>query len=213
MGLLDLLGGLGGSLLDRAFSHHATHQQRADDSTLIQRRVEDAKRAGVSPLFALGANVSPSPVHEVGSTFSRMGQDFTRALSADMDAPSRGASKAMMALQLERGGLENELLRRQIAQIGVGVPARQPHPVIPGQAPRDPDATPLGIVLPNGSVMETGATSPSNTVEQQYGDVVQNVHGMWRLLEDGISNLKAWDERQNKMKPVFVPRRSHGRFY
>lgn len=229
MGLLSgIIGGalgLLGNKMDQDFQKKAAQNS-------IQWRVKDANKAGVSPLFALGAptmnfqsSIGPTlgaAGSEVGSGFESMGQDISRARAATMDAPERDASGMMLKLQLERGGLENELLRRQISQIGSpGVPGRQTAPLIPGQTPRDPDAVPMGIVFPNGEVLETGATSPSNTIEQQYGDVAQNAHGVWRLATDAYAKFDRdypwiWEDRvpgvdRKSDREYFVPKSITGR--
>lgn len=197
---MGILSGLIGGALGLFGQHQDQHFQREMANTSVQRRVRDANAAGVSPLFALGAptmNFSSSigstlgaAGSEIGSGFEQMGQDFTRARAAGMDSSERAAATGIMGrLAVERGGLENELLRAQIARIRTSTPAVQTQPLIPGQAPRDPDATPMGIVLPEGTVMESGATSPANTWEQQYGDIVQNAAGTVRLGIDAYRNF------------------------
>lgn len=109
----------------------------------IQWRVQDAKAAGIHPLFALGANVSPGSVNVVGgsgndrSSWSDLGQDLSRSMSAALSSDDRAAAKTATALALEKAGLENDLLRSQIArennaQVGPGTPGIA-GPVIPGQ--------------------------------------------------------------------------------
>lgn len=87
----------------------------------ISWKVNDALRAGVHPLAALGAQTqSFSPV-SISSNFAesmgKAGQSLGRAVNAVMSTPERAsaASKAAEALTLEREGLQNELLRTQIA--------------------------------------------------------------------------------------------------
>lgn len=112
----------------------AHRRQREFAQNSIQWRVADAEKAGVHPLFALGAppiSYSPAYVGDSGPNVSQMGQDISRALMAQMDEQERSAA-ARMALQrheldMERGRTEIELLRSQIAranssQLGPGVP-------------------------------------------------------------------------------------------
>jgi len=83
----------------------------------IRWKVDDAKRAGIHPLAALGTQthspiisaVEPSRVNEMG----RLGQDISRAGEMMMTRKGRIQNQAAK-LTLERGELENELLRTQI---------------------------------------------------------------------------------------------------
>jgi hypothetical protein len=80
----------------------------------IQWKVQDARAAGVHPLFALGASThsfSPVSVGEGVNALRSGGQDIGRAVDA-----SSSKSARMEKLGLERAALENELLRSQIAR-------------------------------------------------------------------------------------------------
>lgn len=84
----------------------------------IQWKVADAKKAGIHPLYALGAQThSFAPVQAGGSGFSEMGQSVGRAIDAYRDRGERldGFTKASQSLQLENGKLQNDLLRQQLA--------------------------------------------------------------------------------------------------
>lgn len=128
MSIFDLLGGamrLWGAHEDRQSS-----ERNADRNIALQRefaqngiswRVQDARNSGIHPLAALGASTTSFSPVTVGSNladaYGSAGQDFGRAINATMSAPdrSKASSKAAEALTLERGQLENELLRTQIA--------------------------------------------------------------------------------------------------
>lgn len=124
----DLLG-LGGSLLGGKMSSDATSEanslnyqmQKEFAQNGIRWKVEDAKAAGIHPLYALGASTNmPSPSYvgdtSMGSAVSSAGQDIGRAVSARLTATERNQAK-LDALTLERGELENQLLRSQIAKL------------------------------------------------------------------------------------------------
>lgn len=92
----------------------------------ISWKVADAQRAGIHPLYALGAGTtsfSPSYVGDSGA-FASAGQDISRAASAASTAGDRAAVEALL---LEKAGLENDLLRAQILKIrsSVGPPMPQ----------------------------------------------------------------------------------------
>lgn len=85
----------------------------------IRWRVEDAKAAGVHPLFALGAQLPTfSPVSTQfasGPNWASHGQDIGRAIEAAITAKEKEKSK-LEQLQEERGELENQLLRARLAK-------------------------------------------------------------------------------------------------
>jgi len=101
--------------LQREFAQHG-----------IRWRVEDAKAAGIHPLYAIGAqgaSFSPSSVvAEVSSSrgdfLRRSGQNISRAVEMQMSQEERGFNHMRNALELERLGLENNLLRVQISNVG-----------------------------------------------------------------------------------------------
>lgn len=128
-----------------AFNQNARLQKEFAQNG-IQWKVEDAKRAGIHPLAALGAQTASfSPVSVGGvdySTFNdRMGQDISRAVAATRPQAQRAADLIQERQNLElnqitldraRAGLQNDLLNNQIlssqigrlnsAQIGPGMP-------------------------------------------------------------------------------------------
>lgn len=211
----SLLGGiLGGNRADAAAEKQAQTQREFAQSG-IQWKVKDAEAAGIHPLYALGANtVSYSPVTVgdggIGKGLSDASQDIGRAAKAALTHGDRDSvqSKQVAALQLERAGLENELLRSQIAkeraQIGPAMPALNAGGVIPGQPatlttaggypvkPDDikqkPDTMPAtGIIRPAGVPLKTNKyLSDAQDVEDRYGETVSDwIIGPANLAVDG----------------------------
>lgn len=90
----------------------------------IQWKVDDAKKAGIHPLFALGAQThsfTPTQVGDsMGPALASAGQDISRAMYQSASQEDRQAIKAASALSLEKAGLENDLLRLQIAKLAGG---------------------------------------------------------------------------------------------
>lgn len=127
---LDALGGLfggksSGAAKEARHIQYATWQTQQDLAyNGVQRRVEDAQKAGVNPLVAMGMNPYQggvaSVVGDVGGkdsipgTLARAGADVSRALAARGTAEERATQKALAGLALEKAGLENDLLRSQI---------------------------------------------------------------------------------------------------
>lgn len=105
----------------------------------IRWKIADAKAAGISPAAALGAGgASFSPVH-VGSpeyrqdnsfqrgmaSLSDMGQNIGRAIQAG-STHSQRLNSVLEALNVERAGLQNDLLRSQIAATNAQLGPPQP---------------------------------------------------------------------------------------
>lgn len=109
----------------------------------IQWRVEDAKKAGIHPLAAIGAPAfSPSPVSvrggadtSIGDAVSRMGQDLGRAANAYRtdDQRSRATIEQAAQYQLEGLRLDNEI-KRIAFQSGMMRLRQQSNPPLPGGA-------------------------------------------------------------------------------
>ena len=121
MGLLGSLIGAGSSLLGGILGGNSAAKQAKKVGThSIQWRVEDAQKAGVNPIYALGSPVM-APMADVGSPLangiSNMGQDLGRAADAVSSQSMRldDFTRSMQLLQLQRAGLENDVLKQQLA--------------------------------------------------------------------------------------------------
>lgn len=117
----DLIGGT----LNRKETRNANNKnndlQRDFAQNSVRWKVEDAKRAGIHPIYALGAptmSANPSYVGDtsLGQSISNAGQNISSSINKTRTSDER-TSSVMEQLQIERGGLENELLRSQIARI------------------------------------------------------------------------------------------------
>lgn len=86
----------------------------------IQWKVADAKKAGIHPLYALGANTLSYQPQSLsfgsadGNWIGDMGQNIDRAIQATNTLPERQA-EALNRLAIDRASKENELLDIQIA--------------------------------------------------------------------------------------------------
>lgn len=109
--VLGSLIGAGGNLLSGLMGSGDAHKNRRSQYDFakmgIRWRVEDAKAAGLHPLYALGAQIPAySPVHnEAPAQLAEMGQNLGRAVQATQTAQER-----------ERSALELQLLRSQISE-------------------------------------------------------------------------------------------------
>lgn len=137
---------IAGGLMQRSQQQEQMAMQKTFAKNAIQWKVKDATKAGIHPLYALGANTvsfSPSAVGDLG--IGQAGQDISRAIGATQTAPQRAQTvdTAMRDLALTRAGLENDLLRTQIASgLAKNNPTGPPPPMagdtssllVPGQA-------------------------------------------------------------------------------
>lgn len=157
-GVISAAGSIiGGALANRS------RENIAEDNAQLQRefaqngiswKVADAKRAGIHPLYALGNNgIAFQPTHafgdEWGSAVADASQHIGRAIDSTQSTSARTAER-LNALTVERGELENEVLRARLAlleqQKNPPMPVPKPVQAIPGQSDVD-DKTPLGLTV------------------------------------------------------------------
>lgn len=116
----SLLGGiLGNKSASKAADKNAALQKEFAQSG-IQWKVEDAKKAGVHPLAALGANTvsfTPSYVGGDYSSLERAGQNIGQAIDRTATASQKldVFTEKMQSLQLQKAELENQALASNIA--------------------------------------------------------------------------------------------------
>lgn len=183
----------------------------------IRWKVADAQAAGIHPLYALGAQThsfQPTSSGDVMASISDMGQNVSRAVEATRTAPER-SDAALRALQLERAGLENDLLRSQIAQNALSsrspamAMASDPY-LLPGQsssglvsekpmkrtmaAPGNPSQEPGAITGVGWERTSSGglAPVPSADVKQRIEDMLIP-ELMWSMRQLFMPNLGGGD--------------------
>lgn len=141
---------------DRDFQMHKLDRDEALQKQFAQEgirwRVADAKAAGLHPLFAISGQMpsySPStfipsqpsiqPDFSMGKAISDAGQDIGRAVTATMSDTERQQTRVNQ-LSIERGELENELLRSQIARekAQMGPPMPSPNAYLMSGPPEAP---------------------------------------------------------------------------
>lgn len=150
MAIIESLIGAGSSLLGGILSGNQSEKnaemqarERQQDRELqkefaqnsIRWKSADALAAGISPYYALGAptasyspvSIGDGPISGIGKGLSDASQDLGRAAGAAMSQEERDdVAKKSASLNLEKAGLENELLKTQIAkmrgQIGPAMP-------------------------------------------------------------------------------------------
>lgn len=154
----------------------------------ISWKVSDAVSAGLHPLIGAGSQAqSFSPVSVGGSAPTRdlgsMGQDIGRAIAAAKDLDDRTA-QAQADVALEKGKLENDLLRTQLAsskmrllgQAGPPMAAARENQIISGQGnsrvpvPRPGPARTLdGHVISEEKIKQAPSDAPAIARFRPFG--------------------------------------------
>lgn len=136
-----LLGGVG-KIADYFLDKQAANKQYKHQKEFAQQgikwKVEDAERAGIHPLYALGAQTtSYSPVSTGGSDFGSMGQNIGRAIDATRSNPEKAEALALTASQVQLEGLrlDNDLKRAQLAS-AVALARQGANPGLPDASTR-----------------------------------------------------------------------------
>lgn len=142
----DILGGIG-SMISGFFGQRQAQQnvnlQKEFAQTGIRMRVNDAKKAGIHPLYALGAQTSSfSPVSVGGDSFGNAGQQFGRAIDATSSHSQRQGAlgERLVTAQLARTEAEianinarTALINQQGSRPALPMPTDSGLMVLPGQ--------------------------------------------------------------------------------
>lgn len=200
--MLGTLIGAGLSLAGGLIGREAQEDQRAKNEALqrefaqnsVQWRVADAKKAGIHPLYAMGApTMSPAVSVQgdpLGASLSSMGADVGRAMTA-MNTPGEklaGAASVLQDMQVTNMALRNDLLASQIRKLNQ---AGNPPGVPIGDAERVPTNAKLKenprMVIGGEEVIGDPGFSPTNELSDAYGDenpVVQYIYGPMKMYYD-----------------------------
>lgn len=163
----------------------------------IQWKVQDARNAGIHPLYALGAqthsfspiSVGTTPVTGVGAGIAAAGQDLSRAFAASASPSQRATAyeQAVQALSVERGQLENTLLKAQIAKLSSD---QLPPPLPIPEATKHEERPQLYV---GGEKIKT--PSDTSTVEawnKQLGEPGEWIGApivLWNMLKENLKGM------------------------
>lgn len=218
----SLLGGvLGNRSANKQAEQQYQHQKEFAQSG-IQWKVEDAEKAGVHPLYALGANtVSYSPTSVGGSDFGipEAGQNIGRAMDATRSAPATQLAQLATKTQIEGLELDNELKRTQLASAARLAAQTGPHPALPspfdayhlagqgdsgivssvppGHEARAPQYTNPDLALEGGAWSRAPGTSDAQSWEDVYGDesLLPFIINNYKGYRDMLYNSSRWYSR------------------
>lgn len=206
----SLIGGfLGKSSQDKA---NEIAQQNAANNIALQRefaqnsiqwRVQDAAKAGVHPLYALGASTTSfSPVtvgvsgaNPLADSMSSMGQNLGRAAAAYASPKDRLGAAAQVAqgqelqfnkLRLENMELQNAALRSKVANMNQ--PGTPPGVAFPVEEDKKAEMNPP-LMIGGDRVPEDKGWSPTKAVSDRWGDesFATNMYGNIRAVRDLIN--------------------------
>lgn len=208
----NLIGGLMGASAQKDANerNQAAWQQNFDmqkklASHGIRMRVEDAKEAGIHPLYALGAptmswsgqSLGSGATTGVASGLAAAGQDLSRAFNATRTMPERMEATAATKLQLEGMQLDNDIKRATLAS-SIARLNQASNPPIPATGPfavpeknKAEERQPL--MMDGNRVLTDPGTSPGNAWEDQLGDDIfspgflPNLIGMIKRNTEGMS--------------------------
>lgn len=235
----------GGSLLGGLLGKKSAEKQAAQQAALqkqfaqegIQWRVEDAKKAGVHPLYAIGAQThsySPVSINDpMPGAIAEAGNSIGRAVHSTMSGGERAAAATLQGLQIERAKLENDQLKlnlmasqnKLLTQPGTG------KPIPTGGVPQEAtfDANPR-LMIGGSEVRIDPGWSPTEAVEAGYGDI-SAVYGalkaandwslatgkpfstnLWNYLNEHADKLQRWLAGSNAWKFDYDSRNPRGRY-
>lgn len=178
----------------------------------VRWKVDDAKAAGIHPLYALGASTNAaSPVatgnyqdyshNPMPQAVANMGQDIGRAVNATRTQQERNQAH-LNSLTVERAGLENELLRSQIASIN-----QQRNPAMPSTAHMgqgDIERLPSQIVASDPFDVSRQAGSINSyqfTAPDRYGVGIVPSEQMKSRIDDDLIGSVLWHLQNRLVAP------------
>lgn len=155
----------GVSLFNGLFNRNAQQENNQQQAALqrefaqsgIQWKVQDALKAGIHPLAALGTQTASYSPQSIGDTsFGDMGQSLGRAAKAAMSQEDRSAKEAT-DLALEKARLENDLIRQQLTSSRIATTSRR-------------SGGTVGPAMPTGASIPMPSPGPTRT---SYGFPVE----------------------------------------
>lgn len=185
---------LGNKNAEKQADQQYQHQKEFAQSG-IQWKVKDAAKAGIHPLYALGAQTTSYQPTSVGGTdfgLPDAGQNIGRAIDVARSSPEQRAALALTASQIEGVKLDNEMKRTQLAsaialanQNQTSLPGPFTQRMIPGQG-----NTPV--------VDDTRLPLMHNPVQPDY---TTNMRAFGRDYQPNpaFSNAQSYEDRYGEM--------------
>lgn len=191
----SLAGGLASHFTGKSAANQQYQHQKEFAKSGIQWKVQDALKAGIHPLYAMGAQTtSYQPTSVGGSDFGLpdAGQNIGRAIDATRSQPASAMALRASAVQLDGLQLDNELKKVQLQSAIRLANQTQAHPALPGindvyplpgqgdsgvissvppgHETRAPQYTSPGLALAGRAWKRAPGTSDAQSWEDVYGD-------------------------------------------
>lgn len=161
---------------------------RRDDS-FIQRRVADAKKAGLHPLAALGAQGSSSYVTPIPESMGSSISDAGVAIGQFADkASNRGFQAKLNAATLRKINAETDLLTAQSRTAAAqAVSTMRGAENLPHPGPRY-----RGMRVAGQKSTHHQGWSDAERIEERYGNLVEALYGIGVLGADAYRSWQKW---------------------
>ena len=194
--MLDKIVSAGSSLLGGLFGNDDAKKnrelQREFAQNTVQWRVEDAKKAGLHPLYALG---------HTGASYNPVSSPMGQAISDAGNAISKGVSNAYEK-ELQKLNLENvraDIKLKESQSLGYIADAKRASNIaMSGMKSNGAnDKTMIG----GTHVDKNKGWSDAEDIETRYGDLVSWLYGIGVIGADTIENLpriEAWQEKNRR---------------
>lgn len=215
----SLLGGILGNKSQEEANEKNAAMQREFAQNSIQWKAADAKKAGIHPLYGIGAQTITPQASYVGDTslpnaLAQTGQNIGSSIDATRTAPQKltAYAQAAQTLELERASLQNDLLRTQIAEAAARTASAPPFPAavdpynMPGQPQSGVKHVPMErIMSPHNAFTEGGPVTDLGYTNTAHGGLapVMSKDAKDRLEEDTWGTL-GWNVR-NRLIPMMTP--------
>jgi gas vesicle protein len=211
MGWGAVLGSVAGALISKKSSSDTNQQNYTESKEFakhgIQWRVEDAKKAGLHPLYALGAPaMSPNPSTPDMTDYSKIGQSVGSSIDKSLDKNSKHQQNIqthIMNEQLKGLQIDNMLKLRD-----AGKP--RPNPMSDGNY----NTKKKDHMLIGGHKVEFNPNwSDAEATEQRHGDIASWLYGIGVIGADIKYNIqKKLKEREKVLKSKGYYKNSKGQY-
>lgn len=231
--LISTAGGLAGGLMGKSAADDAREANAAQAAANVQMqrefaqngirwKVEDAKAAGIHPLYALGANTASfnpvslpaAPDNSMASAMSDIGQNIGRAVGATRTGAEKMA--ANLNLQQAQANLDGQLIDNQIKQAqlakinaGPNFPSGNEDNFMPGQGDSGTTGRLVKVLpkertasQPGRSAQEAGWVPDVGYSRTDTGLTPVVPNSLSESLEDDIIGKFQWRVR-NQLMPNF----------
>ena len=201
--LIKAGGSLLGGLFGKSSQDKATALQEDALKKGIQWKVADAKKAGIHPLFALGAQTNmPSAIagNPIGDAIANAGGAIAQGIT-NKQASNMVAEQHTADLQEKRSRTAANYAQAAMYQSEINRAAQKSNVMKGG-----PGNAQEIMTYPHGAKLKTGDSSVAEDWEREYGGIVGEGIGFSRYLYDLFDAYSRDFEKWNKKQRNYGPR-------